>query len=91
MQIQSHKQNNQMVCKVVNNVDLNRMNFPEGMQNQVLARIDRLNEDDAFVIKTAAILGVVFLKSMLEYVLENRFTYDRIQQSIQRLKKIKFI
>ena len=73
-----------MACKLVKKIDLIRLNFPKGMQSQILARIDRLNEDDALVVKTASLLGVIFLREMLEYVLNNAISHERIQNSISR-------
>ena len=53
----------------------------------IQARIDRMEELDQTIIKTAAVLGLMFPRRMLEAILQVRVSSEGVSDSLERLAK----
>lgn len=72
----------------VDNVD--NLTIPHSLYDVVLSRIDKLSEVEQTILKTAAVVGRLFLWETIHYVLKNDFSTDVIRQSLDSLESLEF-
>lgn len=64
---------------------------PSILQNVIMARVDGLEPLDKITLQTASVIGRVFQKDLLSFVIKNDLTDDEFEKSLNELQQKEFI
>jgi len=78
------------ICVFVPNKEID-IGIPGSVKGMIQARIDRLEESDQLILKTASVLiNMQFFRRMLEHILPTTMNEEKIVESFQRLAEAGF-
>jgi class 3 adenylate cyclase/tetratricopeptide (TPR) repeat protein len=67
------------------------VDIPDTLQGVIAARIDRLPGNDKHTLQTAAIIGRIFQRHVLEHILDGELPSGQLKPSLGRLRRHEFI
>ena len=71
--------------------ELKAMDVPDTVQGVIASRIDRLPTDNKHTLQTAAIIGRIFHKQVLQYLLDQKQASIPVDTSLEELQRSEFI
>ena len=75
----------ELICNFSPSFKQGEIRLPDSIKGMIQARIDRMEEMDQMIVKTAAVLGLSFPKKMLRSLLDKKLQRQKLNEALARL------